>query len=205
MDQHTNEGFAFAKLALLFIVCAYLVLLHVYLVWDAVIAADAHIQRIANDIAERDRLGGDVSRCPMHPWQRLYEGKALAQDTAQLRGEGFPLFTFRNPRGIAINREYLNSLPAEADLPYPGRFNEDTLDYTPQPAYVGTRVCPDCQDIAIIRREVRSGNYLVLDTVWRAPEFRIYIDPDDGGDDGEEKDKHGSSSNTDGPVLGSRL
>lgn len=204
MGQHTTEGLAFAKLALLFIVGAYLVLLHVYLVWDAVIAADTHIQRIVSDIAERGRLGGNVPRCPMHPWQRLYEGRALVQDTSQLLEEGSSLITFRNPRGIAINREYLNSLPNEADLPYPCRFNEDSLDYTPQPAYVGTLVCPDCQDIAIILREVRSGNYLVIDTVWRVPKFYIYIDPDDGSD-GDDEQENDDRSNTDDPVLGSRL
>ena len=205
MEQRGNEGVAFLKLVTLLIICTYLILLHVYLAWDAVTAADMHIRHIVSDMAERDRLGSDVSRCPMHPWQQLYEGRASAQDTTQPDGEGFLRFTFRNPRGIAISRDYLNSLPDEWDLPYPGRFNEDSLDYTPQPAYVGTLVCPDCQDIAIILREVRSGNYLVLDTVWRVPEFRIYIDPDGPGDDDEHENHGGGSDNTDGPVQGSRL
>ncbi|MFZ1730419.1 MAG: hypothetical protein WBQ23_10065 [Bacteroidota bacterium] len=204
MNQPTNEGAAFARAVGLLIACAYLFLLHIYLVWDAVIAADAHVERIVRDITERDSLASEVARCPMHPWQRLYEGRAQPEDTVRQSEEDFPLFDFRSPRGIAISREYLGSVPTEKDLPYPGRFTEDSLDYSPLDAFVGTKVCPACQDIAIIRREVRCGNYLVLDTIWRFPEFRIYVEP--FGDDNENDDENrGDSNNTDDPVLGGRL
>lgn len=205
MVQHTVGEYAIARLALILIVTPYLVLLHADLLWDAVIVTGERVRNVAADIARRERIEREVRYCPMHPWQRLYEGRGSAAGSAQGHDELFPTVMVRHPRGIAINRDYLASFPSEADLPYPGRFATDSLDYSPQPAYQGTLVCADCKDISIILRERRAGQYVVLDTVWRYPEFRIYIEPDGTeGEDNEQRNRRGGNT-TDSPGAGARL